>query len=129
MATKRKKTSTKTRSKRRPARPRSRRRTRAVATKPSAAARAASASDPFRHVVVLMLENRSFDHMLGALQAVVGGLDGVPPARPPRTNPNTAGQPVQQLPVAAPVVEPDPKHETPNVLNQIDDGNRRFIKD
>jgi phospholipase C len=76
-----------------------------------------------------MLENRSFDHMVGALQAVVDGLDGVPPHRPPRANPDAKGQPVQQLPVAAPVVEPDPRHETPHVLNQIDDGNRRFVKD
>lgn len=32
--------------------------------------------DPIRHVVVLMLENRSFDHMLGGLDSVVGEIDG-----------------------------------------------------
>jgi phospholipase C len=92
-------------------------------------ARAAAPADPFRHVVLLVLENRSFDHMLGALEPVVAGLDGVPAGAPPRTNPDVAGAPVAQLAVAAPVVDPDPKHETPNVLNQLDDANGRFVKD
>jgi phospholipase C len=35
-------------------------------------------SDPrIRHIVVLMLENRSFDHMLGLLAPEVPGLRGV----------------------------------------------------
>jgi phospholipase C len=90
--------------------------------------RAAAPGDPFRHIVLLMLENRSFDHMLGALQAVVPGLDGVPAGGPPRTNPDIAGQPVAQLPVAAAVVDPDPQHDTVDVLEQLDDGNGRFVK-
>jgi len=97
-------------------------------TKPVVRLRAAAAPDPFRHVVLLALENRSFDHMLGALQAVIG-VDGVPPNAPARTNPDIAGNPVGQLPVAGLVVDPDPKHETPNVLNQVDDSNGRFVKD
>ena len=87
------------------------------------------ATDPFEHVVLLMLENRSFDHMLGALQPVVTGLDGVPSGGTPRTNPDVGGAQVAQLPVAAAVVDPDPKHETPNVIDQLDDGNGRFVKD
>src|SRR5438045_3247990 len=78
--------------------------------------------DPFRHVVLLMLENRSFDHMVGALQAVVPDLDGVPSAGPPRTNPDVAGTLVNQSPVATPIVNPDPSHDTENVLDQIAEG-------
>jgi phospholipase C len=67
--------------------------------------------------------------MLGALQPPMPDLDGVPAGAPARSNPDISGQPVSQLPVAAEVVDPDPKHETPNVLNQIDDNNGRFVKD
>ena len=56
-------------------------------------------------------------------------MEGVSPGSPPRTNPDVAGNPVAQLPRAATVVDPDPKHETPNVLNQLDDANGRFVKD
>lgn len=39
--------------------------------------------DPIRHVVVLMLENRSFDHMLGALRASFNAdIEGVDPNNP-----------------------------------------------
>ena len=75
-----------------------------------------------------MLENRSFDHMLGVLQQVVPAVDGVPSGGAPRTNPDVAGQPVAQLPVAAAVVDPDPKHEKDDVLEQLDDANGRFVK-
>lgn len=34
-------------------------------------------NDPIRHVVVLMLENRSFDHLLGDLDQKLLGLEGV----------------------------------------------------
>ena len=35
--------------------------------------------DKLRHLVVLMMENRSFDHMLGALKSSDGRIDGVDP--------------------------------------------------
>ena len=90
---------------------------------------AAAAPDPFRHVVLLMLENRSFDHMLGALQAAVPGLDGVPPNGPPRVNRDAAGAAFEQRPVAAAVVDPDPPHETDSVLVQITDDNGHFVSE
>ena len=43
-------------------------------------------TDPIRHVVVLMLENRSFDHALGCYQAVYAGLNGIDQTASPRTN-------------------------------------------
>jgi phospholipase C len=51
--------------------------------------------DNLKHIVVLMMENRSFDHMLGALKKVnprINGLNGN------EFNPDTNGNPV---PVAA----------------------------
>lgn len=36
-----------------------------------------------RHVVLLMMENRSLDHMLGAFSGIDSDLDGVDPANPP----------------------------------------------
>ena len=33
--------------------------------------------DKLQHIVVLMMENRSFDHMLGSLKAVNPKIDGV----------------------------------------------------
>ena len=32
--------------------------------------------DKLQHIVVLMMENRSFDQMLGSLKAVNPGIDG-----------------------------------------------------
>ncbi|MBS0468702.1 MAG: hypothetical protein JSS31_00235 [Proteobacteria bacterium] len=42
---------------------------------------------PIQHVVVLMLENRSFDHLLGALDEHIAGLDGVQAAQRYLANP------------------------------------------
>ncbi len=44
--------------------------------------------DKLRHIVVLMLENRSFDHMLGSLGAVDPRIDGVTAGL---SNPDTKG--------------------------------------
>jgi phospholipase C len=76
-----------------------------------------------------MLENRSFDHMLGSLQMVVPGLDGVPPTGPRRHNLDSTGAALTQDATAAAVVDPDPKHETTNVLDQLAGGNGGFVKD
>jgi phospholipase C len=55
------------------------RRTRKVATKSKQSAlRAVDTSSAIEHVIVLMMENRSFDHMLGA----VPNVDGVDPSKP-----------------------------------------------
>ena len=56
------------------------------------------------HIVVLMLENRSFDHMLGLLYSASGNVS---PAGQPfdgltgkETNPGTDGSPVAVFPIA-----------------------------
>jgi phospholipase C len=74
--------------------------------------------DPIEHVLVLALENRSFDHMLGALQAVKPGIDGIPAGAAPRTN-SYAGRDYPQAPGAGRIVVEDPRHETPHVLSQL----------
>jgi phospholipase C len=68
------------------------------------------------HFVVLMLENRSFDHMLGF--SGIPGIDGLTGAE---TNPDTTGAPVQVSNNAQYIgdYEPDPGHELPDVNIQI----------
>lgn len=91
-------------------------------------AAASPVSDAFRHIVVLILENRSFDHMLGVLQQSIPNIDGVP-AGPARSNQTFGGQLVEQLPVAKDVVDRDPKHEHSNALAQLLNGNSGFVTD
>ncbi|HTM41413.1 MAG TPA: alkaline phosphatase family protein [Terriglobales bacterium] len=52
----------------------------------------ATGLDQLKRIVVLMLENRSFDHMLGSLQAVDSRIDGISAGL---SNPDTAGAQVQ----------------------------------
>lgn len=71
--------------------------------------------NPIKHLVVLMLENRSFDHMLGFLPGV-NGLD------PNWTNPLSPEGPLVQVSQDARTVHdliPDPGHEWINVNVQI----------
>jgi phospholipase C len=109
-------------------------RRRAARRKPRARARAtarraaAAAGEPIRHVVLLMLENRSFDQMLGALQAQIPQLDGVPPNALPRFNDDPQGQRYLQQTGAPAKVKPDPPHDHPAVVEQLEQANGRFVK-
>jgi phospholipase C len=85
-------------------------------------------SDGFEHVVVLMLENHSFDQMLGSMTEVYPELDGVRPGDA-RANRDDAGREYAQHARLSLQVKPDPKHEHPNVLRQLEDGNGGFVKD
>lgn len=74
--------------------------------------------DKLRHIVVLMMENRSFDHMLGALKQVdsrIEGIDGT------QANPDTTGKIVKAEPQAAfqGQLDPDPGHHFPEVDFQL----------
>ena len=76
-----------------------------------------------KHVVVLMMENRSFDHMLGGLNGVnavngVGGIDGLTGTE---TNPDNNGNPVKAEPKAQyqGQLDPDPDHHFAGVHKQI----------
>jgi phospholipase C len=74
--------------------------------------------DKLQHIVVLMMENRSFDHMLGSLKAVNAKIDGV---TPDLSNPDTNGNPVKAQPLAEfqAQLQPDPDHHFPAVDLQI----------
>jgi phospholipase C len=74
--------------------------------------------DNLKHIVVLMMENRSFDHMLGSLTAVNPQIDGIS-AR--LSNPDTTGAAVQPQPLAEfqGQLDPDPDHHFPAVDLQI----------
>ncbi|MGH8780044.1 alkaline phosphatase family protein [Paraburkholderia sp.] len=87
-------------------------------------------ADPVRHVVVLMLENRSFDHMLGALRASfntdINGVDSDHPG----TNADAAfNRTVAQQPIAQPFVRTNfnVPHEFVDVREQISDRMGHFI--
>jgi len=88
--------------------------------------------DHIEHVVVLMMENRSFDHMLGSLKTVNHAIDGVDPARP-SYNKDLNGKYIYQQPFDKAVIYLDPKHELPNVFRQVDysknKDNHGFVED
>jgi phospholipase C len=77
-----------------------------------------SQRDPIEHVVVLMLENRSFDQMLGDFQLLYPTLDGIDPASPPRRE-VVDGHAYDQLPTDVRRASNDPNHELASVLRQI----------
>jgi phospholipase C len=74
--------------------------------------------DSLKHIVVLMMENRSFDHMLGALKEQDGRIDGLTGNE---TNPDTNGNDAKVQPLAEfqGQLDPDPDHHFPAVDLQI----------
>ncbi len=77
-------------------------------------------ADIVKHIVVLMLENRSFDHMLGYMKSQIPTLNGIDGTQ---WNPEDASNPVVRVQVSddagyLDLVE-DPSHWTPDVLDQV----------
>jgi phospholipase C len=74
-----------------------------------------------KHIVVVMMENRSFDHMLGALKAVNSKIDGLTGTE---SNLDTTNEPspVQPLAEFQSQLDPDPNHHFPAVHQQLFDG-------
>ncbi len=74
--------------------------------------------DSLKHIVVLMMENRSFDHMLGFLKAKDPRIDGL---NGNETNPDTTGEPAPVSSSAAyqSQLQPDPGHHFEDVKLQI----------
>lgn len=71
-----------------------------------------------KHIVTLMMENRSFDHMLGALKKEdprINGLTGN------ESNPDTKNEQIKVEPQAAyqGQLDPDPDHHFPGVNTQL----------
>lgn len=90
----------------------------------------ATMADQIQHVVVLMMENHSFDQMLGGLQGAIPGLDGVDP-RSPKSNPDypDGTKRVMQAPTTKTSIDLDPAHEFDDVQRQLTGGNTGFVKD
>src|ERR1700722_13561146 len=73
------------------------------------------------HIVVLMLENRSFDHMVGFMQSATYQINGIDAANPP-TNPLGLHDPtpVAATPDADDTTPPfDAGHDVPDVNLQL----------
>jgi len=87
-----------------------------------------TAADPIKHVIVLMLENRSFDQMLGCFQEIYPELDGIDPAKPARTNTVDAVA-YPQVAGARFIAPADPNHDYEHVLYQIANNNGAFVQD
>jgi phospholipase C len=79
---------------------------------------------PVKHLIVLMLENRSFDHMLGALKVMNPQIDGLTGSE---SNPDTTGSAVKVQPLAdyQGQLQPDPDHYFLGVDLQIFGGDTR----
>ena len=93
-----------------------------------------SAIDKIEHVVVLILENHSFDQMLGSLSAVYDGkdgrdrLEGIDPDRP-RSNDDVGGLPIAQAATTERQMTLDPHHEVEHVATQLQNNNGGFVQD
>src|SRR5579864_1645552 len=74
--------------------------------------------DNLKHIVVLMMENRSFDHMLGSLKQKYPKINGLTGNE---SNPDTNGAIVKVQPLAQfqGQLDPDPDHHFPGVDLQI----------
>lgn len=75
--------------------------------------------DPIQHVIVLMLENRAFDQMLGCLIDFDPRIEGI---KRDKTERDSKGQVYFPQPIALRTIDEDmdPRHEYANVLRQID---------
>ena len=86
-----------------------------------------AATDPIEHVILLLLENRSFDQMLGCFQKQYHDLEGVDPAKP-RFNVDKNGKQVFQEETREQQMELDPGHGLHDVLKQLENDNGGFVK-
>jgi phospholipase C len=74
--------------------------------------------DNLKHIVVLMMENRSFDHMLGGLKAIDKRINGLTGSE---WNLDTTNEPAKVQPLAEfqSQLDPDPDHHFPAVHKQL----------
>lgn len=76
--------------------------------------------DPIFHVVVLMLENRSFDHLLGDATRIYPGLNGIPQHGSKYSNVSKkSGVRYEQHANAAAKIDIDMSHELVDTLHQM----------
>lgn len=85
--------------------------------------------DPIKRVVLLMMENHSFDQMLGSLASVHEGLDGIPQTGETHFNKDPKGNIYHQIRTSELQMALDPDHDNAPVLRQLKDGNSGFVAD
>jgi phospholipase C len=85
---------------------------------------------PITRVVVLMMENHSFDRALGWMKQHYPGIEGVDPDHP-GVNPDfpVATDTVFQSETRSRNIAKDPGHDLKNILRQIANGNQGFVSD
>ncbi len=83
---------------------------------------------PIESIVVLMMENHSFDRVLGWMKQRYPGIEGIDP-RNPMQNPDVPPAPrhVIQAPTRSLAIPHDPGHDLDDVLSQLADGNQGFV--
>jgi phospholipase C len=86
------------------------------------------------HIIVLMMENNSFDRMLGALfpeRADGGGIKGSASSHWNDDTSATPQPPTRHVmqPTTTFIVQPDPSHEHKDVLDQIAGPNQGYVTD
>jgi phospholipase C len=87
-----------------------------------------SVADPIKHVVVLVLENHSFDQMLGCLTKMYTDMEGIDP-NAPRSNKDPTGKSYFQATTTERQMQLDPHHEVSHVASQLANGNSGFVAD
>ena len=83
--------------------------------------------DRIEHVVLLLMENHSFDQMLGCLDEVHEGLDGVRNAST-KSNEDGKGHTFFPQPTCERQMKRDPGHGHKDVLAQIEGDNGGFVR-
>jgi phospholipase C len=80
------------------------------------------------HIIVLMMENRSFDHVLGYLTLEEGrtDVDGLTPGM--SNEADGVAYPVHHLTTTALRADQDPPHDGEAVAEQLTDGNGGFVR-
>ncbi|WP_367873424.1 alkaline phosphatase family protein [Trinickia violacea] len=84
-------------------------------------------TDPIKHVVLLLMENHSFDQMLGSLDAVHEDLDGIKNGRA-TINDDGHGKSFRLEPTQERQMKLDPYHDHPDVLEQLAGNNGGFVR-
>ncbi|MEM5294348.1 alkaline phosphatase family protein [Burkholderia sp. JPY481] len=84
-------------------------------------------NDPIEHVVLLLMENHSFDQMLGCLDAVHDKLDGVRNAAG-KSNADGQGHTFYPRATRERQMKHDPNHEHKAVMDQIAADNSGFVR-
>jgi phospholipase C len=81
--------------------------------------KALAAQIPIRHVIVMMKENRSFDHLLGQLHALNPKVEAVPDTY---VNPDKNGDPVSRSHATTTCIPIDPGHQSKAMATGINGG-------